>query len=117
MKALFSRKCLLLLLVSLLVSTVSSMRPYHRDLRWRVVHAAINGGTYPQVAAVFHVCERSVGNWVRRFYATGDVDHHPHPGSPRFLSTSELNLLEEVVLDNRQCQEVIFSRGRGVAGN
>lgn len=56
------------------------MKPYSKDLRFRVL-AAVDGGTpREEVAKTFSVSVPSIKRWLKRRRETGDVDPKPIPG-------------------------------------
>lgn len=57
------------------------MKPHSKDLRIRVLAAAVDAGTPREEAAkTFSVSVPSIKRWLKRRRETGDVDPKPIPG-------------------------------------
>jgi transposase len=63
--------------------TSGAMRPYHTDLRKRIVDAYQKAeGSVRELAARFKVAPKTVQNYLNLARATGSVEPRPHGGGP-----------------------------------
>src|SRR3954467_1581998 len=59
------------------------MKPYSKDLRLRVLAAAVDAGKpREEVAKTFSVSMPTIKRWLKRRRETGDVEPKPIPGRP-----------------------------------
>ena len=58
------------------------MKPYSKDLRWRVLSAVDSGKLREEVARTFSVSMPTIKRWLKRRRETGDVQPEPIPGRP-----------------------------------
>jgi len=58
------------------------MKPYSKDLRWRVLSAVDSGKLTEEVARTFSVSMPTIKRWLKRRRETGDVQPEPIPGRP-----------------------------------
>jgi len=86
--------------------------PLSKELREKIVSAYERGeGTIAEVADIFDVSERSVARYLQIKRERGDLSPLPLPGRPPILTETNLSVIKEIVLSNRDgtlhqyCQE------------
>jgi transposase len=58
------------------------MRPYSKDLRFRVLAAVDSGKPRQEVAKIFSVSMPTIKRWLKRRRESGEVEPEPIPGRP-----------------------------------
>ena len=71
------------------------------EQREKIVNAYQQGlGTAVEIAEIFGITKRSVFNYVRLFNETGSLLPKPSPGRPPILTTENLAIIKNIILDN-----------------
>lgn len=77
-------------------------RALSKELREKIVSAYERGaGTIPEVADIFGISERSVARYLQIKRETGDLTPLPLPGRPPILTDTNLIIIKQIVLSDR----------------
>jgi transposase len=76
------------------------MKPYSKDLRFRVLAAVDSGAPREEVARIFSVSVPTIKRWLKRRRETGDVSPKPIPGRTSLKGAALKEWLPEHLEDN-----------------
>jgi transposase len=71
------------------------MRPYHTDLRERIVNAHHNHVPHEEIARTYQVSHRTVERYVKRQKEQGHLRPSSIPGRPRRLNPQQLEAFKQ----------------------